>query len=244
MKKMIASLIAAIMGIFPVIAAENKTEYNFVSIENLIEQEVGRLLIPEIYKKLGYTANINPMPGKRAQQEATSGSKDGEIMRIFTYGQENPTTIRVPTPYYYLETMGFVKRGSGIKINDKSDLARYRLVKVRGVKHTNNISAGLSKVQDIGSTERMMKFLNFGRADIALTNTVDGMLTLQKLGFTDIVPLDKPLATLELFNYIHESNKHLVPEVDSAIKEMLQDGSLKALIEDAENQVISQLLKQ
>ena len=28
-------------------------DFEFVSIQNLIEQEVGRLLIPEIYKKLG-----------------------------------------------------------------------------------------------------------------------------------------------------------------------------------------------
>jgi hypothetical protein len=54
----------------------------------LIEQDVGRIIIPEIYNNLGMTVTIKPVPGKRAQQLATSGKKDGEIMRIFTYGLE------------------------------------------------------------------------------------------------------------------------------------------------------------
>ena len=160
-------------------------------------------------------------------------------MRIFTYGQENPTTIRVPTPYYYLETMGFVRKNSGIKIRSKKDLYRYSLAKVRGVKHTNNITQGMPDVFDLKNTATMMEFVRRGRADVALTNTVDGILVLQKLGYTDIVPIEKPLAVLDLFNYIHEDHKELVPEVNSAILEMQSSGEMDALIKKAEEQVIA-----
>ncbi|BHH82093.1 substrate-binding periplasmic protein [Desulforhopalus sp. 52FAK] len=213
-------------------------EYNFVSIKGLIEQEVGQLIIPEIYKKIGATVTITPVPGKRAQQEATTGKKDGEIMRIWTYGEENPTTIRVPTPYYQLETMAFIKKGSGIVINSKEDLAKYKLVKVAGVKHTNNISVGMPNVHNINNTELMMKFLQSGRADVALTNTVDGLLVLKKMGITDIVPIDKPLAVLDLFNYIHESRKDIVPKVDAAIQDMKASGELNDVIKMAEAKII------
>ncbi|AQS39013.1 hypothetical protein Sps_03898 [Shewanella psychrophila] len=110
-------------------------DFDFVSIEKLIEQEVGRVIIPKVYSKLGIEITITPMPGKRAQQMANSGSKDGEIMRIYSYGNETPNTIRVPTPYYYLETMAFIKQGSDVVINSRKDLHNYRLAKVRGVKH-------------------------------------------------------------------------------------------------------------
>ena len=214
-------------------------EYHFVSIKNLIEQEVGRLIIPEIYKKLGMKVTITPMPGKRAQHSATKGKKDGEIMRIWTYGEENPTTIRVPTPYYYLETMAFIKKDSGIVIQSKSDLAKYKLVKVRGVKHTNNITKGID-AHDLNSTEQMMKFLAAGRADVALTNTVDGLIVLKELGITNIIPIQKPLAVLDLYNYIHEDHKDLVPKVDAVIKEMKASGELSRIIKDAEKQIIGQ----
>jgi len=215
-------------------------EYHFVSIENLIEQEVGRLIIPEIYKKIDIKVKITPLPGMRAQFMATSGKRDGEIMRIWTYGQENQTTIRVPTPYYYLETMGFIHKDSGIVINSKEDLAKYKLVKVRGVKHTNNISNGMPNVYNLNNTEAMMKFLAAGRCDIALTNTVDGMLAIKKNGLTNIVPIHKPLAFLNLYHYIHEDHKDLVPKVDAVIKKMKASGELDKIIKNAESQIIAQ----
>jgi ABC-type amino acid transport substrate-binding protein len=213
-------------------------DYNYVSIKGLIEQEVGREIIPKIYEKLGYTVTITPLPGKRAQLEATSGTKDGEIMRIYTYGENNPTVVRVETPYYYLETMGFIKEGSGIVIKSKADLARHKLVKVRGVKHTDNITAGLSNVTDINDTEQMMRFLRSGRADVALTNTVDGLLVLDKLGYDNIVPIEKPLAVLDLYHYIHEKHKALVPKVNAVVKEMKESGELDKIIKSAEARVI------
>ncbi len=233
------AVLAALLMLFP--RTSLSQDYQFVSIQNLIEQEVGRLLIPEIYKKIGFTVDISPMPGKRAQEEATSGSKDGEIMRIFTYGNENPTTIRVPTPYYYLETMGFVRKNSGIKIRTKEDLAKYRVVKVRGVKHTNNITQGLDNVFDIKNTETMMEFLQRGRADVALTNTVDGILVLEKLGYENIGPIQQPLAVLDLYNYIHEDHADIVPQVDEAIVAMQDSGELESLITKAEAAVIQSL---
>jgi len=223
-----------VLAVFP--GTSIAQDYQFVSIQNLIEQEVGRVLIPEIYKKLGYRVDITPMPGKRAQEEATSGTKDGEIMRIFTYGNENPTTIRVPTPYYYLETMGFVRKNSGVKVNSKSDLAKYRLAKVRGVK-----TQGLKNVFDLKNTKTMMEFLNRGRADIALTNTVDGVLVLEKLGYTNIGPIENPLAVLDLYNYIHEDHADIVPQVNKAILDMQSSGEMDELIKKAEAAVIKNL---
>ncbi len=189
------------------VSSANAEEYHFVSIDKLIEQEIGRIVLPQVYESLGIDITIAPLPGKRAQYEAKSGISDGEIMRIFSYGLENPTTIRVPTPYYYLETMAFIKKGSGIKIRNKNDLSKYAIAKVRGVKHTNNITQGLTNVSDLNTTKQAMRFLVKGRADVALTNTIDGLMALKELGIDNIITIKKPLATLDLFHYIHEDHK-------------------------------------
>jgi polar amino acid transport system substrate-binding protein len=215
-------------------------EYHFVSIEMLIEQEIGRIIIPEIYQKLNIKVSITPVPGNRAQWLAASGEKDGEIMRIWTYGDENPSTIRVPTSYYSLETMAFIKKDAGISISRKEEMTSLRIVKVRGVKHTDNISKGMPNLKSFGSTENMMLFLNAGRADIALTNTIDGLIILKKMGLKNIVPLKKPLAVLELYHYIHEKHKALVPKINAVLIDMKKSGELKALIRKAENTIIQQ----
>jgi len=227
---------------FMFVGLSDAEEYHFVSINNLIEQEIGQIVLPQVYKKLGINITITPLPGKRAEFEATSGNSDGEIMRVFSYGLENPTTVRVPTAYYYLETMAFIKKGSGVKISNKNDLSRYTIAKVRGVKHTDNITQGLSNIYDLNTTKQLMMFVEKGRTDVALTNRVDGLMALKELGINNIIPIEKPLATLDLFHYIHKNHKDLIPRVDAKIKEMKASGELAIIIKDAENKVIEKAL--
>ncbi len=55
-----------------------------------------------------------------------------------------------------------------------------------------------------------MLFVERGRADVALTNTIDGMMTLKELGINDIIPIEKPLAILNLFHYIYPSHLEML----------------------------------
>jgi polar amino acid transport system substrate-binding protein len=213
--------------------------YNFASIELLIEQEVGRIVIPQIYKNIGINVTVTPLPAQRAQFVANTGEKDGEIMRIWSYGDENIETIRVPTPYYYLETMPFSLKERQLDIRDKNDLKKYKLAKVRGVKHTNNITKGMNNVYEMTSTENMFKMLINGIVDVALTNTLDGKLTLERLGYGNIEYSIKPLAVLPLYHYINKKHKALVPVINQEILRIRENGELKAMINRAEQQVIS-----
>jgi hypothetical protein len=212
--------------------------YNFASIELLIEQEVGRIVLKQVYKNIGLNISITPLPGKRAQYAANLGNKDGEIMRIWTYGDENPNSVRVPTPYYYLETMPFVLQGSDIKIETREALANYRLTKIRGVKHTNNITKGLSNIYEMSSTEDMFKLLLSGKVDVVLTNTIDGNLALKRLGLNNVISMNKPLARLPLYHYIHKRHQNLIPLIDKEIKQLKNNGKLAQLIFLAEQDVI------
>jgi polar amino acid transport system substrate-binding protein len=216
-------------------------QLRYASIAGLVEQEVGRLVIPQVYKKLDMEVIIVPMPAQQAQKNARSGKYDGEIMRIWTYGEESTDVVRVPTPYYQLETMAFYKPHQGIEISSKEDLVNYRLLKILGVKHTENITSGFNNVVDIESTDKMMQLLEYGRADVALTNTIDGIVALKKLKIENIVHLDKPLAVLNLYHYIHRSHKELVPLVDKMLRAMQSSGELKILVEQAEKSVVNNL---
>lgn len=238
---LLCGLIYLISFSFNAVSKDNspKIDFHFASIQFLIEQEVGRIVLAQIYKNVGLNIDISPLPGDRAQFVARSGNKDGEIMRIWTYGEENESLIRVPTSYYYLETMPFVIKGRKILIRKATDLGNYKLAKVRGVKHTNNITKGLTDVYEMNSTENIFKLLRSGRVDIALTNTLDGNLVSKRLGYDDIQPLATPLAKLPLYHYIHKKNKHLVPIIDKEIKRLKISGVLEQLIADAEKIVIN-----
>ncbi|MCO7187157.1 MULTISPECIES: transporter substrate-binding domain-containing protein [unclassified Pseudoalteromonas] len=217
---------------------------HFVSINYLIEQEVGRLVLPEIYRQLNVTIVVTPYPGKRAQQLVRSGKRHGEIMRIYSYGDENPNTIRVPTPYYTLETMAFVRSDSHVDIQNEQDLSNYRIAKVRGVKHTNNITKGMSEVEDTDTTIQALNLVSKGLADIALTNRIDGLVMLAKAGIENVVPHQRSFRVLKLYHYIHKDQRHWVKKIDDVLRRMTQSGELTELIKKAENQVISQHCRQ
>jgi polar amino acid transport system substrate-binding protein len=216
--------------------------YRFAAIEYLIEQEVGRVMIPQIYLGIGIAVDIEPLPGNRAQYAAVGGRLDGEIMRIWSYGEENPQMLRVPTPYYYLETMPFVRAGSGILIEKVEDLQNYRVVKVRGVKHTNNISVGLRQVRDVDSTRMMFELLRDGKADVALTNSLDGQVIMRRYHFSDISAMPTHLGRLPLYQYLHPKHAALLPEVDAEIRRLKQSPALDGMIKAAEAKVIAQQL--
>ena len=215
-------------------------KYEYASIQYLIEQEIGRIVLPQIYKNIGVEINITPFPGERAQFEANQGNRDGEIMRIWTYGEENKKSIRVPTPYYFLETVAFSLQESHVEIETKEDLKKYKLAKIRGVKHTNNITKGFSDVYVMNSTENMFKVLLDGKVDAILTNALDGELVSKRLGLENIITRSKPLATLPLYHYINQKNEELVPVIDKEILRVKNNGLLAKLILQAEQIVIEQ----
>lgn len=214
-------------------------EYRFVSINNLIEQEIGRIILTEIYKQINIEISTSPRPGKRAEREAITGVSDGEIMRIWSYGDNNPSMIRVPTPYYSLKTMVFTRKDSDIHIRDAKELNQYKVAKVRGVKHTDSITQGIKHTYIFDNTERMMNYLSRGRAHIALTSALDGKVTLERLQIENIIPSKTSLAELNLYHYLHKKNAHLVPIIDDKIQVLKQSGELEKIIKSAEKQVFN-----
>lgn len=214
-------------------------EYEFASIEGLAEQEVARIVLPQIYKLIGKEITITPLPANRAQFEANSGIKAGESLRIYTYGIENQNQIRVPTPYYHLYTSVFSLKNSHLKVSNKNDLKKYKVGIITGVKHTENITKGLEKVYNSNNTKHLFQQLVLGNIDIALTNLSDGELMIKQERFTNIQVLNPSLTKLGLFHYIHKNHKDLIEPINNKIKQLQANGELAKIIAQAEKQVLN-----
>lgn len=230
-------MIVRLLFVLALIPACSAEEYRFVSISGLYGQEVGEIILAEVYKRIGVDIKVSRMPGQRAVIEATSGRVDGEVMRIWSYGVEHPELIRVPTSYYFLESVAFYRKGSGIQVDTVEDLAKYSVLKVRGVKHANTITAGLTRVYDYDDSQEMFNALKADRDNVALTNRADGSFTIKKYNLQDIESSSHPLLSFPLYHYVHHKNKHLVEKIDREILAMKGSGELDQLIYAAEKQV-------
>lgn len=215
-------------------------EYHFAGISGAYGHMVGEIMMTHIYTELGYDLKITRFPPKRAEIEAKHGRVDGEIMRVWSYGIDNPELIRIPTSYYYLETMAFYKKGSGINIHSSEELSDYFVLRVRGVKHTNTITEGLLNVYDYDNSESMFRALNKDRKSIAVAHRGDGLFTIEKYKIKDIESTTYPLSSFPLYHYVHKKNAHLVEKINRLILKMKNSGKLLELIERAEKQVFEQ----
>lgn len=221
------------------VKTKTKADFQFAAIERLVEQEIGKIVLTEIYQQLGFSIEISSFSGNRAQFEANSGQKAGEIMRIFSYGAENKNLIRVPTPYYSLVTSAFIRKDSKIKITKASHLNGHKIARVRGVKHTNNITRDLPNVSDSNSTEAIFKLLLQGNVDIALTNYIDGIEVLKRLKLENEIITGQPLAELKLYHYLHKDHQAQVSKVDNMIKQLKKNGELAKIVKSAERTILN-----
>ncbi len=212
-------------------------QLDFASIDKLSEQQVAGIVLPQIYQRIGQTISITPLPANRAQQAANSGEKDGEILRIYSYGDETPNVIRVPTPYYFLTTAVFARHDKNFVIKSLTDIAKYRVGIVRGVKHTNNATKGLAHVYPSQSSEQLFKQLAQGYIDIALTNYQDGLYQIEKMPENTFKVLNQALAYEPLYHYLNKKHASLVTVIDKMIMQLKASGDLEKMLKQAEQQV-------
>ena len=212
---------------------------NLVRIQGLAEQDIGEAVVTEIFENIDVPVQIKAYPGKRCSHLVESGQADGEMMRIYNYGEVHNELHRVSTPYYALETTVFCKKGADVHVSSKEDLAKYKIVVVRGVQHTADAVEGLPNVHIVNGTEQMMRMLDAGRADIALANRIDGQAALEDCQL-DTIEVGPSVAHLDLYMYLNSNKEELVPLLNEEILRMKDSGELEQAVSDAEAKYLSQ----
>ena len=213
--------------------------YPFVGIKGLAEQEVGQAIFTEICNSHRLKCKIDMLPANRAERSVGLSKSAGEIMRIWEYGIENPDLIRVPTPYYFLQTALLVRDDNRLNIYSLKDIVDVNVGVIRGVKHTQLINANENKLLQVSSTEQLMRLLIKGRIDVAVTSRLDGLSTINKLGTDNIMVLPVELQTHPLYVYVNPEYAHLVPVLDDAINLITHSGELESARLVAEDAVLS-----
>ena len=213
--------------------------YPFAGIKGLAEQEVGELIFKKICKNQRLECHIDMLPANRAERYVNASSSAGEIMRIWEYGYDNPDLIRVPTPYYNLQTALFVRNDNRLNIYSLQDISDVNVGVIRGVKYTNIIDTNHNKLIEGRSTEQLMNLLTKGRIDVAVTSRFDGISTIQSMNIDNVMILPVELQTHPLYVYIHPQYAFLVPLIDDAINRIADSGELTKISSVAEQQVFT-----
>ncbi len=186
--------------------AHSKTNLTLNANENLIEQSVAAAVLNKMISESDYEIDIRPVPPSRANAQNLNLTTDGEIARITSYSESNPTLTRIDPPYYHLTSEVFCLKSNKKKFQNTDEIRNYKIAAIRGVAHSDRQLVGHKKIQYTSSAEQMFELLNIGRVDLVLDTGLNGKKILLKKHFQNIKPCGL-LAHYDLHLYLNAKSK-------------------------------------
>ena len=198
-------------------------------IENIPDQFVGGEILKVVYSRLRIPVELVDLPAKRALTESSAGKLDGEVHRNINVQTQYPTLIMIRPAINYIEPSVFSKKHD-FKVKGWGSITDYNVGIVRGVGTSEDGTRGMKQVQAVTTLEQLMLALAAGRVDVAVSDAFSGLAVVKKLGLEDrIKVLTPPLQKNEIYHFLHEKHRDLVPKVEKMLREMQASGELEQL---------------
>lgn len=176
-------------------------------------------LVHQAADRLSITLNFQPLPRERSIALAANGVLDGEFYRHNVIEPLYPSLIRVDEPVDHNSYWVLVPKSSDCMPNSES-LSQLKPIGLRGAKFYQKHVYPLSDVGHEESNEvpQMLKMLELGRADYTVQSKLSANLLIEGDSAKLKTCLGRPLFSLPFYLYLHESNQHLVQELEQAIR--------------------------
>jgi polar amino acid transport system substrate-binding protein len=196
-------------------------------------------VMAEAYRRLGMSMEVREFPGERALQTANEGKVDGELYRKGDISDTYTHLIKIPVLVSSADFMVFTM-DKNIRAHDWISLLPYRVGYKRGVKSVEvNLVKG-TKAEPVSSTDQAFKKLETGRNDVVISPRITGLVLLSQLGIQGVTLLEPPLLSIQLFHYLHEKNRALVPQLTSTLQQMEKEGVIRNIHKQVEQAALSQ----
>jgi len=226
MKKLIHAVLVTCL-IAPTIQAQDVLIFS--STPNAVAK-VGERVLTEAYEKIGRSISVKHLPAERALMMSNHGDVDGEVNRVAAISSQYPNLVMVPVPVSTVEGVVFTK-DKNISISGWDSLKPHKIGIRRGTKFAETGTAGM-KVQAVATNNQLFKILDADRVIVSVVARLDGLEEITKLNLNNVVALEPPLTTIELYHFLHKKNESLLPEIKTALEEMASSGRIQAIKEE------------
>jgi polar amino acid transport system substrate-binding protein len=201
----------------------------FARIENIPDQFVGGEILKVVYSRLKIPVELVDLPAKRALMESSAGKLDGEVHRNINVQKQYPTLIMIRPAINYIEPSVFSKKYR-FEVKGWDSIKRYTIGIVHGVGTSEDGTRGMEQVLAVTTLDQLMLMLAADRIDVAVSDSFSGLAVVRKLHLEDrIKVLTPPLQKSEIYHFLHNKHRNLVPKVEKVLREMQASGELELL---------------
>jgi polar amino acid transport system substrate-binding protein len=210
-------------------------------IENIPDQFVGGEILKVVYGRLNIPMELVDMPAKRALLESSAGDLDGEVQRNMNVQSQYPSLIMLRPAINYIEPSVFSKKFR-FQVNGWDSIKGYKIGIVRGVGTSEDGTRGMEHVLAVTTLDQLMLALAADRIDVAVSDAFSGLAAVKKLGLQNQIEVLTPrLQKNDIYHFLHEKHRDLVPKVEQVLKEMQARGELESLRKQAVERYLAQL---
>ena len=176
----------------------------------------------EAFRRVGVELRLVKLPAERGLISANEGSEDGDMARIAGLEKQYPNLIRVPEKLMDWEFSAFSKDRT---IPSAWPTLRQRSIgHIKGWKIYEQAFAGAERVTTADDPAQLFRLLELNRIEVALYERWLGSALVKQQGLKDVRLLAPPLATREMFIYLHRRHALLAPKLATALRAMKREG--------------------
>ena len=191
---------------------------------NSVAQEQGFLDIVagEAFGRLGFKLRLVKLPAERGLMNANAGVEDGDLARIAGLERQYPNLVRVQEKLVDLDFMAF-GRVHAIPASWTA-MRGHNTGFLKGWKIYEQNLAGSQRAITADDPEQLLRLLALGRVEVMLYERWMGLALIEQRGEKGIHVIEPPLASREMFIYLHERHAGLAPGLAGALRALKSEG--------------------
>ncbi|MFP4084925.1 MAG: substrate-binding periplasmic protein [Desulfonatronovibrio sp.] len=222
--------------------AENQIITISTSYKSLLSnpRQTGMLdrIVIEAFQRIGIKAQIMFTPTERSLVDVNAGLIDAELNRIKGMEKKFPNLVRVPEPNMTMHFVAFAKKS--YPVDGWASLRDLHIGIVRGWKILEENTRNFPHVTLVPTETELFSMLEKGRIDVALYAKLTGYEQIKLRGLSGIHHLEPPLASRNMYLYLHKKHEHLAGKVARTLREMKEDGTYEQIVRESTSHVTTE----
>jgi len=187
-------------------------------------------VVAEVFQRLGLKGRVEIYKASaRALINANNNVDQGVAMRVKGLDNKFPNLVRVEERLISNDFVAYSK-DPDIKIVDWNSLEPYVATYIHGwLIFERNLVAGQRK-HAVKQPDQMFIMLDKGRVELVLYERWQGLQRARDTG-VKVTVHEPPLASVDMYMYVHKDHAHLAPKMASTLRDMKADGSYQAIVD-------------
>ncbi|WP_025898871.1 hypothetical protein [Sneathiella glossodoripedis] len=225
-KMLISAFLVFVTFLTLTINVKSEESLKFAKIANSPIQHQLIEVFKQIYSELGFTVELVNIPGLRSLKMSNEGALDGEIIRIWSVGEDYPNLQRVPTPVITFTSYAYSLDKK--PINNLNELSpTHRIGIQRGIVLSEQVIAGRKGIVRADSLKDLAYKLSKNSIDLVLSSGRVFETEYKRLGLPGRLIKSEPLLKVTVYHYLHKRHAHLVARVDEILKRLETEGGIE-----------------